>query len=146
MKKSMLILAACTCIAGAMMTSCNTSATKVENARENVVKANQDLDQANREYLADVENYKKETAARIAANDQTISDLKASMAHEKRVVKAGYKKNVEELEQKNAEMKMKIEGYKVEGKDKWQIFKAEFSHDMDELGKAFKDLTVKNVK
>ncbi len=43
-------------------------------------------------------------------------------------------------------MKKKMENYKEEGKDKWEIFKAEFSHDMDELGKAFKDLTVKNVK
>jgi hypothetical protein len=146
MKKSMLILAACTCVAGAIMTSCNSSATKVDAARENVVQANQDLDQANKEYLADVENYKKETAARIASNDQTISDLKAGMAHEKRAVKAAYKKKVEELEQKNAEMKLKMEAYKAEGKDKWQTFKTEFSHDMDELGKAFKDLTVKNVK
>ncbi len=36
--------------------------------------------------------------------------------------------------------------YKAEGKEKWEIFKAEFSHDMDGIGKTFKDVTVKNVK
>ena len=39
-----------------------------------------------------------------------------------------------------------MDDYKADGKDKWETFKAEFSHDMDELGHAFKGLTVKNVK
>ena len=30
-------------------------------------------------------------------------------------------------------------------KIKWEKFKVEYNHDMDELGKAFKDLTVKNT-
>ena len=43
-------------------------------------------------------------------------------------------------------MKKRLEEYKDEGQEKWTSFKSEFNHDMDELGKAFKDLTVKNVK
>jgi len=35
--------------------------------------------------------------------------------------------------------------YKGEGKEKWEAFKTEFNRDMDELGKAFKDLTVNNT-
>jgi ribonucleotide reductase alpha subunit len=31
-------------------------------------------------------------------------------------------------------------------KDNWETFKTEFSRDMDELGNAFRDLTVKNTK
>ena len=42
-------------------------------------------------------------------------------------------------------MKKKMDDYKAEGKEQWEAFKTEFSHDMDELGQAFKDLTVKNV-
>ncbi|MEI7660839.1 MAG: peptidase M23 [Bacteroidota bacterium] len=146
MKKSILVLAACTLLAGAMMTGCNTSAKNVENAQDNVVKANKELEQANKEYIADMANYRTETAARIAENDRTIAEFKAGIEHQKRAARAGYNKKIALLEQKNAEMKMKMENYKEEGKDKWQVFKAEFSHDMDELGKAFKDLTVKNVK
>lgn len=29
-----------------------------------------------------------------------------------------------------------MDDYKADGKEKWELFKAEFSHDMDELGKA----------
>ena len=43
-------------------------------------------------------------------------------------------------------MKQKMADYKEEGKEKWETFKVEFNHDMEELGNAFKDLTVKNTK
>jgi hypothetical protein len=145
MKKSILALAACTFITGAVLTSCNTPAEKVENAQENVIQANKDLDQANQEYLADIDNYRMETASRIAANEQTIAEVNAGMEHERKAVRAEHKKKIAELEQKNREMKKKLADYKAEGKEKWEIFKAEFSHDMDELGKAFKNITVKNV-
>jgi hypothetical protein len=147
MKKSILIIAACAFITtGAIMTSCNTSAEKVEAAENNVIQANKDLDQANQEYLVDIENYRMETANRIAANEQAIADFNARMEHEKKAVRVEHKKKIAELEQKNRDMKKKLEDYREDGKENWQIFKAEFSHDMDELGKAFKDLTVKNVK
>ena len=138
-------MAAFTCIAGAIVTSCNTSADRVENAQENVIQANKDLDQANQEYLADIENYRVETASRIAANEQAIADFNAGLEHERKAVRAEHKKKIAELEQKNREMKMKMDNYKEEGKENWEKFKTEFSHDMDELGKAFKNLTVKNV-
>ena len=47
---------------------------------------------------------------------------------------------------KNSDLKMKLDNYKAEGKENWKKFKIEFNRDMEELGIAFKDLTVKNVK
>ena len=41
------------------------------------------------------------------------------------------------------DMKNKLDDYKTEGKEKWEVFKTEFSQDMDELDKAFNDFTVK---
>jgi F0F1-type ATP synthase membrane subunit b/b' len=128
---------------GAIMTSCNTPAQKVENAQDKVTEANQDLDKANQEYLVDIENYRKETADKIAANNQSIAEFKARIENEKMEAKADYNNKITELEQKNSDMKMKLDDYKTEGKEKWEIFKTEFSHDMDELGKAFNDLTAK---
>lgn len=43
-------------------------------------------------------------------------------------------------------MKKKMDDYNMDGKENWEKFKTEFNHDMDELGQAFKDLTVNNVK
>ncbi|MFZ4520926.1 MAG: hypothetical protein ACOYNC_04440 [Bacteroidales bacterium] len=146
MKKTILAFAASTFIASAMITGCSSSAQKVENAQENVVEANKDLDKANQEYLADIAAYRMETASTIAANEERIKGFNARIEKEKKSARAEYQKKIAVLEQKNSDMKMRLENYKEEGKDKWLVFKAEFSHDMDEMGKAFTDLTVKNVK
>lgn len=146
MKKSILALTTSALITGAILTSCNTPEQKVENAQTKVTEANNDLNEANQEYLEDIKNYRKETADKIEANDKSIIEFKARIENEKKEAKETYKKKIAELEQKNSDMKKSMEDYKAEGKAKWDIFKAEFSHDMDELGKAFKDLTVNNVK
>jgi hypothetical protein len=146
MKKGIISLAAFTLISGAILTSCNSASENVADAQENVDQANKDLAQANQEYLADVEKYRQETAVRIAANEESIKEFNARMAKDKRAATAEHKKRVADLEQKNREMKTRMENFKEDGKDKWLIFKAEFNHDMDEMGNAFKDLTVKNVK
>ncbi len=62
---------------------------------------------------------------------------------------SGYRfvaEKIAELDSKNTDMKRKLDNFKANGKDNWETFKTEFSHDMDELGNAFRDLTVKNTK
>ena len=146
MKKSILSIAASALIAGAFLISCSTSSEKVENAQNNVKEANKDLDKANEEYLKDVEAYKKETADKVMSNDQIIAELKAKLKHEKKAAKAEYNRKVDELEQKNNEMKKKMDDYKTDGKEKWELFKADFNKGMDEIGKSLKDLTSSNSK
>ena len=146
MKKSILTIAAFACLAGGILTGCSTSAEKVENAKEDVAVANKDLNKANEEYLADLENYRKEAAAKIAANNKSIAEFNARIENKKEVAEADYKKKVAELEQKNTDIKKRLDDYKADGKTNWEAFKLEFSRDMEELGKAFKDLTVKNGK
>ena len=146
MKKSILNLAASAFITGSILTSCSTPAQKVENAQNNVTEANLDLNKANEEYLADIEKYRKETADKIAANNLSISDFNARIEREKNEVKADSKKKIAVLEQKNSDIKKRMEDYQADGKEKWELFKAEFSHDMNELGIALKDLGVENVK
>jgi chromosome segregation ATPase len=149
MKKVMYVFTAVSLmLAGASFVGCNTNtpAEKVTNAQKDVNEANKDLDAANKAYLADIENYKKETSEKIMANDKAIADFKARIETEKKDAKANYLKQVADLEQKNSDMKKKMDDYKADNKEKWEIFKQEFNHDMDELGAAFKGLTIKNVK
>lgn len=146
MKKSILAVTASVFTIGTILTSCSTPAEKVENAQNNVIQANVDLIKANEEYLNDVAKYKKETDEKIAANSKSIEDFNTRIKNEKKAAKADYKKKIAVLEQKNSDMKKRMDDYKVAGKEQWETFKAEFSHDMDEIGKAFKDLTTKNVK
>lgn len=144
MKKSIIISAIFTLaiIAGA----CSSPTEKVEDAKTDVVEANKELDEANSEYMADMAKYKTETAEKIAANEVIIKDFNARIASQKKDAQVEYKQKVAALEQKNTDMKMKMDDYKLDGKENWEKFKTEFNHDMDELGKAFKDLTIKNVK
>lgn len=127
-----------------LQTSCDNTAQKVVKAEENVVEAEKDLQSAEADYLADVEQYRILSAEKIAANDKSIAEFNARIEREKKDVRAEYKAKIKELEQKNSDMKKKMDDYKVEGKDQWEIFKTEFSRDMDELGTALSNITVKN--
>lgn len=144
MKKSIIVsvLFMLAVIVGA----CSSPTEKVEDAKTDVVEANKELDEANAEYVADMEKYRTETAEKITANEVIIQDLNTRIVSQKKDTQVEYKQKVAELEQKNMEMKKKMDDYKQDGKENWEKFKTEFNRDMDELGKAFKDLTVKNVK
>ena len=144
MKKLSLIFSAQILLAGTELISCNTSAEKVEKAEDEVKVANENLDEANAEYLADVEQFKLETNQKIADNAKSIADFNARIATDKKLAKAEYKEKIAALELKNTDMQKKMADYKADGKDGWAKFKEEFNHDMDELGKALKDFTVKN--
>lgn len=39
-----------------------------------------------------------------------------------------------------------MDNYRADNKDQWESFKKEFNHDMDALGEAFRDITIKNTK
>ena len=126
------------------MFSCGNAEQKVANAEENVADAEKKLSDAEDEYLADVEKHRMMYSEKIAANDKSIAEFNARIEKEKKDVRAEYKAKIEELEQKNSDLKKKMDDYKVEGKDQWEIFKTEFSRDMDELGTALSNITVKN--
>ena len=117
--------------------SCTSPSQKVEDAKENVI-------QAQKDYATEIENFKKESNDKISAQEKAIANLKAQIKTAKKDVKTTYEKNLAVLEQKTVRMKKAINEYKVDGKDKWQEFKNEFSHDMDELSKSLKDFTIDN--
>ncbi len=147
MKNSIAVIAASLTLTGFASIGCTNSASdKVATAQENVTQAKTDLDKANADYLADVENYRKESSEKIAANEKSIAEFNERISNEKAEARVAYKKKIADLEKKNTDMKKRLDDYKTDSKDDWQKFKAEFNHDMDELGNAFRDLTVKNVK
>lgn len=146
MKNPIITAAAAILIASASMVACDSPKDNVVDAQENVAEANAHLDEATDAYLADVEKYRIATNERIAANDKALADLKADLETDKVKSKAEYREKIAALELKNAEMKRKMEEYKADGRDNWENYKTEFSHDMDGLGDAFRDMTVKNTK
>ena len=118
----------------------------MDDSAEEVVDAQQDLEQAKADYEAQYNQFKLESEEKITANEKIIADLKVYSKDKKSEAKAEYDKMIADLEIKNEAMKVKVRDYKDEGSEKWESFKREFNHDMDELGASIKDLGNNNVK
>jgi len=133
-----------------MSTGCNSSSKKIENAKENVQNANENVIDANQELnqaLNDsIQDFKKIAEDQITANEKSLALYKARIVKENKKNKADYEKEWAKLVEQNKELKTRLKDYKQESKGNWEEFKTEYNHDMNELGKAFKNLTVKNVK
>jgi hypothetical protein len=129
-----------------LLISCASPSEKVENAKEDVVDANNKLDTAIKNYQADINAYKIETASKIAANELAIKNFNSKIENEKKELRASYLSKIEVLEKKNRDLKNKLDNYQDDGNDKWRTFKAEFGKEMDDLGKSIKDLASKDNK
>ncbi len=125
-----------------ILVSCSSPSQKVENAKADL----NDAKQEQQDSIADYESFKQQSEERIANNEKIIADFKASKVANKKAITVSEQRMIDELEQRNINMRKKIIDYKENGKDKWEEFKAEFGHDMDELGEALKGLTINNTK
>jgi len=155
MKNTIIVLVgALILISEATFTSCESSAQKVDNAKVEVQDAKQNLKDA--QYDATVEakrvasaeewkTFKAETDVKIEYNETRIAELKAKMKTSGKTLDALYSKSVDALEQRNKELKMRMDNYE-KGQTDWEKFKTEFNHDLEGLGQAFTDLTVNNKK
>lgn len=135
-------------MAGTMFTGCQSSSTKVENAqdkvqeaKDKVIEAKQELNQTIKD---SIQQFKKESQEQINANEKSIAEFKVKIAKERKENRAEYERQLTLLEQKNNQMKKDLEEFREDQKDKWDAFRFKFKHDMAELGKAFKNFTVKN--
>ena len=55
-----------------------------------------------------------------------------------------YAKRINELEEKNREIKEKVNTYKNDASNDWEAFKKEYNSDMDDLGRSLRNFTVDN--
>lgn len=144
--KTMIFIAALSVLTSLTVESCNSPAEKLENAENKADKANEELEIANEEYLADIEAYRIETAEKIAKNDSSILAFKKRMKIEKKEAMEDYEIQLAELEEKNIELEKKMDEYNGHGESNWEIFKDEFNREVQELQDALDDLDQKNPK
>lgn len=139
-------------LAGTLFTGCQSSATKEEAANAKVDEAQQELLEAQQD--ADIEaqkvatadewtEFKIESEIKISEYEIRIKAIRDQMKKPGRTFDDLYKKRIEQLEQKIADLKTRMNDYE-KNQSGWEVFKREFNHDMDELGIALKDLTVDN--
>jgi chromosome segregation ATPase len=99
-----------------------------------------------RDSLSDYREFKLDAEKKISANQKKITELKEKKSKASKDVRDKYDKKVVAFERKNNDLKRKLTDYNSTNNDKWESFKREFSHDMDELGNALKDITVDNAR
>jgi gas vesicle protein len=80
---------------------------------------------------------------KISSYEKSIGELKAKIAKETKENIAKYEKTLTNLEHQASEIKKKVHELKEEGKDKWAAYNDKFNSDLDELGKALKNFTIK---
>jgi len=152
MKKKIFFLAITTFIVGTTLVGCKPttkeeieSQEKVDVAKQNLKDAKDSLAVSKKEATAEQwQTFKNQTDSVISYNEVQIAELKLKMQKTGKSVDAKYQKNIDILEQKNKDLKVKVDTYKNDANSDWQSFKREFNHDMNEIGQAFKDVTVDN--
>lgn len=117
---------------------------KSEKARKDMAEAKEDLRLAKIDSVEDYNKFKVDADAKIAQNQIKIKELKEQKVSDNADIKEKYQKKIFALEQKNNDLKKKIEESDKTKSSMWSSFKKEFNHDMEELGKAFKDIGVDN--
>ncbi len=123
-----------------------TSITAFSQENKQAANARKDLREAKLDSADDYNRFKKEAEATIKENEKKISELKAKKSEANKEEKEKYNKKVQALEQKNKNLKIKIEGASKTTTEMWASFKREFNHDIDEIGKAIRDIAKDNTK
>ena len=131
-----IILANCT----------DTRSEKVDRAADEVQDAKEELEQAQREYEEEVEAYRQSVQTRIDNNKLEIERLRERRATDRADIVRRRNERIDTLQRRNEELEERIRTYKSNSRENWQEFRREFNNDMDELGKAFKNLGKDNVK
>ncbi len=146
MKKTLLLLSLSTLSLSVALISCESNTKKVENANVKVEDAKEELKDAKAELNAEYPTFKSEAEMKIIANETKIAELRAVLNKPGKLpLDPMRKKRIDELEEKNAQLKSRLYGYENERTD-WIAFKNEFNHDMNEMGEAFKNIGQNNVK
>jgi hypothetical protein len=124
---------------------------KMESAKRKVNELKKELKEAEEEAVAanqEWNKFKKEVAARIRQNENTIGRFRNKMEKSGAKFKAKYEEKVRELERKNNLMKVKLGAYKTENLARWNEFRTvakknmeEMKRNMAEIALSFKGLT-----
>lgn len=140
MKRSVLIIAILVIGMNMALLRYETPVQKAEDAQSNSVSENMGLAAADKEYLAEIDSYKKANAQKSIATDKSILEYKTRILSQKKKTKNNHANKIIELEQKNRDIKKKIIDYEEGGRQKWEIFKLQFNLETQEFEKLLQNL------
>lgn len=150
MKTKLIYKVLLTVLVSITISSCNKSPKAKEevliDAKQDVETAKEDLNEATSDSIVEFNKYKSSIQIKLAENEKVISDLKAKIKDKDRKTQTLYYKQLENLQLRNAELKLKIETYKQGPTQKWELFKVDFNNELDKLGKSISSTANNNLK
>lgn len=141
----MKTLVAATFISATLFMSCQDNKSNTDAAEDNLLEAQEDLNEVRVESQEDADKlateaeyeiFKAETEVKVQANKVRIAELRVNK-------NAADVERINELEARNSELDERSKAYETYKTD-WQKFQQEFNRDMDDLGTSIKNFTVKN--
>lgn len=151
MKKYILKSILVTAIASLMLVGCNNSPkekeVELEDAQEDVIDAKVALQQSKLDSINDYNTFKKSIELKIDENQKQINEIAIKVDRSNDKNRAANVKELAKLEEKNQELKTKLNEYNQQGTaEKWELFKVEVNNDIDELGKSISNMAERNMK
>lgn len=116
---------------------------------ENSEKSKQDIKEnikENEAYKLEMDEYRFRITEQITTNENSIIAFRSRIANQKKEARADYEKKINDLNNKNTDLKMRLDAFNADNKESWELFKVEFGRDMDELGNALHDFTINSQK
>ena len=116
---------------------------------ENSEKSKQDIKEnikENEDYKLEMDEYRFRITEQITTNENSIIAFRSRIANQKKEARADYEKKINDLNNKNTDLKMRLDAFNADNKESWELFKVEFGRDMDELGNALHDFTINSQK
>ena len=137
MKKSIFTVIVTACFVGIVLISCKPETKeekeaqeKLEFARDNVKDARDSLKIAKKEAMEEEWTaFKFSGDSIIKVNDLRIAKLKRNMKNTGKSIDVEYQKNINLIEQRNKDLKVKMNTYKDDVNSDWQSLKREFTRD-----------------
>ena len=132
------------------MTSCNNSPTAkeedVQEATQDLIDAEADLEQAEYDSISDFNTFKESIQIKLAENQNVIDDLKLKITSKGKVERDIDEVEINKLEKRNTDLRLKIENYEQGPEQKWELFKVDFNNELDNLGQSISDMADRNKK
>lgn len=85
--------------------------------------------------------FSEQAEKKLSEYDHSITILKEKMKLKPIGIRVKYQNQINDFDQKNAALEVNMEGYRGGDKAKWELFKKDFSKEMDELGKSLAAMT-----
>ena len=132
------------------MTSCNNSPTAkeedVQEATQDLIDAEADLEQAEYDSISDFNTFKESIQLKLVENQNVIDDLKLKITSKGKVERDIDEVEINKLEKRNTDLRLKIENYEQGPEQKWELFKVDFNNELDNLGQSISDMADRNKK